>query len=182
MRYGTNQWHTLTPDINGSYANGTWAATAPMPDGTDTSSAGGGCNPCTYAPLYYYSGVLPDGRVVVVGGEYNSNGKTWTNIGFMYDPVANTWSSQLTVPYAAGCVGDAQGVILSDGRLILADSVCSRNIAVFNPATLTFTSLNPTDKRTATTRKAGTSCPTAPCSTIDSRHRQPVRDLRSGHQ
>src|SRR4026207_2068915 len=58
---GTNRWHRLRPNSNGSYGNGPWTATAPMPDGTDTSTAGGGCAPCTYAPLYFYSGVLPDG-------------------------------------------------------------------------------------------------------------------------
>jgi uncharacterized repeat protein (TIGR01451 family) len=167
--YGTNRWHTLTPDINGSYANGTWAATAPMPDGTDTSTLNGGCNPCTYAPLYYYSGVLPDGRVVVVGGEYNTNGATWTNIGFMYDPVANTWSAQLTVPFAAGCVGDAQGVILPDGRLILADSICSRNYAVFNPATLTFTSVATSNKQDSNNEENWNILPDGTVLTVDSR-------------
>src|SRR5438094_4864464 len=81
-RYNTNQWWRLIPDNLGSYADGTWSATAPMPDGTDTS---GSCAPCVYAPLYYASAVLPDGRVVVVGGEYNSNGLFWTNIGFLYN-------------------------------------------------------------------------------------------------
>ena len=49
-RYNTNQWWRLIPDNLGSYADGTWSATAPMPDGTDTS---GSCAPCVYAPLYY---------------------------------------------------------------------------------------------------------------------------------
>jgi uncharacterized repeat protein (TIGR01451 family) len=167
--YGTNQWHLLTPDINGSYANGTWSATAPMPDGSDTSTAGGGCNPCTYAPLYFYSGVLPDGRVVVVGGEYNTNGTTWTNIGFMYDPEIDTWSAQLTVPFAAGCVGDAQGIILEDGRLLLADSICSRNIAEFDPATLTFTALNPTGKADSNNEENWNILPDGTVLTVDSR-------------
>src|SRR5262245_43525426 len=56
--YGTGQWWRLTPDITGSYRNGTWSPLATMPAG--------------YAPLYYASAVLADGRVVVEGGEYNS--------------------------------------------------------------------------------------------------------------
>src|SRR5277367_1187592 len=39
-------WYTLTPDINGSYVNGTWAQVASTPSG--------------YAPLYFASAVLPD--------------------------------------------------------------------------------------------------------------------------
>ena len=89
--------------------------------------------------------MLADGRVVVVGGEFNSNGNTWTNIGFMFDPVANSWSSQLTVPFGAGSVGDTQTVILQDGTLLMAN-IGNTNIASFNPATLTFTALNPTLK------------------------------------
>ncbi len=57
--YNTNRWRRLTPDINGSYQNGTWSDIANMPNGVDTSF---GCNPCTYAPLYFANAVLADGR------------------------------------------------------------------------------------------------------------------------
>src|SRR6476660_6343033 len=50
-------WWRLTPDNTGSYINGTWSQLASMPAG--------------YGPLYYASAVLPDGRVIVEGGEYN---------------------------------------------------------------------------------------------------------------
>src|SRR5436309_5506401 len=49
-------WWRLTPDNAGSYLNGTWSQLASMPAG--------------YGPLYYGSDVLPDGRLVVEGGEY----------------------------------------------------------------------------------------------------------------
>jgi hypothetical protein len=140
-QYNTNQWWRLIPDIFGSYANGTWSATAPMPNGTDTS---GSCAPCVYAPLYYASAVLPDGRVVVVGGEYNSNRPVWTNIGFLYNPVTDTWSSQLVVPFPTGIVGDIQTVILENGTMLIAS--IGTNIAEFDPTTLTFTALNPINK------------------------------------
>src|SRR5438045_4190095 len=52
--FGTGQWSRLTPDITGSYVNGTWSQLASMPSG--------------YAPLFYASAVLPDGRVVIEGG------------------------------------------------------------------------------------------------------------------
>src|SRR5262245_9685322 len=97
--YGTKHWHRLVPDQNGSYKNGTWdpagKTIADMPDGTDPSVANppkvtGPCNPCEYGPTFYGSAVLSDGRVVVVAGEYNTNGTTWTNIGYMYDSPTNT--------------------------------------------------------------------------------------------
>ena len=62
-------WWKLTPDINGVYVNGTWTQIATLPNG--------------YAPDAYASAVLPDGRVIVEGGEYNGNNSTpvWTNQG-----------------------------------------------------------------------------------------------------
>ena len=52
-------WWRLTPDFYGSYINGTWKQIASLPSG--------------YAPLYFGSAVLPDGRVMMMGGEYNSS-------------------------------------------------------------------------------------------------------------
>ena len=70
--YNTNRWHRLKPDINGSYQNGSWDVpgftVADMPNGNDPTI---GCVNCPYQPLYFASAVLPDGRVVVIGGEYN---------------------------------------------------------------------------------------------------------------
>src|SRR6266853_2187598 len=56
--FGTGQWLRLTPDNTGNYINGTWSQIASMPAG--------------YAPTFYASAVLPDGRVVIEGGEYNN--------------------------------------------------------------------------------------------------------------
>src|SRR5262245_15623678 len=77
--YNSNQWHRLKPDAFGSYANGTWnnPPIAPMPNGNDPNF---GCVNCTYAPLYFASAVLPDGRVIVIGGEYVNLTPVWTNI------------------------------------------------------------------------------------------------------
>ena len=49
-------WYRLTPDVHGSYVNGTWTTLAPMND----------------SRRYFSSQVLPDGRVFVAGGEYGS--------------------------------------------------------------------------------------------------------------
>jgi hypothetical protein len=139
----TNRWRRLTPDINGSYQNGTWSSIANMPDGVDTAF---GCNPCTYAPLYFASAVLADGRLVVIGGEYVAGfGAVWTNIGFIYDPTTDSWSSQLTEVFGNGSIGDSSGIVLADGTFILSD-IDTGNIEALDPATLTFTALNPTGK------------------------------------
>ena len=70
--FGGTQWYKLTPDIHGSYANGTWSQIAPMND----------------TRLYFSSQVLMDGRVYVAGGEYGSgNGQGETD-----DPVTNVWT------------------------------------------------------------------------------------------
>ena len=53
---GTADWWKLTPASNGSYINGTWRQIPSMPTG--------------YAPLYFASAILPDGRMIVEGGEY----------------------------------------------------------------------------------------------------------------
>ena len=117
----TNQWYRLTPDVNGSYANGTWATLAPS----------------NRAPLYYASGVLRDGRVIVAGGEYDSGVLVMLLNVERYDPVADTWT---TLPNPPGWtrIGDAPGCVLPDGRFIVGQ-VGTRNTAIYDPATNTWT-------------------------------------------
>jgi hypothetical protein len=102
----TTDWYKLTPDNTGSYQNGTWTKTASMPAG--------------YTPLYFASQVLPDGRVIVNGGEYLNCNATWTNKGALFDPVANSWTN-VTPPSGWTQIGDAQSVVRSDGVYMLAD-------------------------------------------------------------
>ena len=56
--------------------------------------------PSTYAPLYFASQVLIDGRVLVEGGEYNFLNQDETNLGAIYDPVKNKWTTSILL--AAG--------------------------------------------------------------------------------
>ena len=88
MCQGNNSatWSKLTPDSSGSYLNGTWSQLASLPSG--------------YSPDDFASSVLADGRVVIVGGEYNFGSFTLTNLGAIYNPVANTWTS---LPPPTGC-------------------------------------------------------------------------------
>ena len=84
-----SRWMRLTPDINGSYINGTWATLAPM----------------STPRLWYSSQVLPDGRVWLAGGEYSGVGlpSNWSGTGEIYDPVANSWSPIATAPTQTNC-------------------------------------------------------------------------------
>ena len=117
------RWFKLTPDIKGSYVNGTWKQMA------STSS--------DYGPLWFGSVVLPDGRVAVEGGEYNlQGGGVWTNKGAIYDPVKNKWTT-VKPPAGWGTIGDAQAVILADGTYMQANC-CTPQAALFNPKTLTW--------------------------------------------
>jgi hypothetical protein len=117
----TNQWYRLAPDTTGSYANGAWTTLASS----------------VHAPLYYASGVLRDGRVIVAGGEYDSGAMVLLLNVERYDPVANTWT---TLPNPTGWVrmGDAPGCVLPDGRFMVGQ-VLTRNTAIYNPATNTWT-------------------------------------------
>jgi hypothetical protein len=132
----SGRWFKLTPDINGNYATGTWsrAATMPVIGGTQ------------YAPLYHSSAVLPDGRVIVMGGEYNGGTPVWTNLGAIYDPVANEWTAVAAppgwsyFPNGTGVIGDSESTVLADGTFM--QSACCLQPdgdALLNPATLEWT-------------------------------------------
>ena len=124
--YCTSNWHRLTPDNRGSYVNGTWSTLASMP--------------ANYGPLYFASGVLPDGRVLVEGGEYNFCQGAETAQGAIYDPVMNTWTN-VNPPMGWTEIGDAPSVILSDGTFMLGQSgyLPSNAAAFFNATNLTWT-------------------------------------------
>ena len=135
-------WYTLTPDNTGSYINGTWKQVATLPTG--------------YAPLFFGSAVLADGKVVVQGGEDNcpnsACGSVWQSLGAIYDPAANTWTSTVT-PTGRTNIGDAESVVLPDGTWLLAECCAvafgDSKFPVyysFDESTLSFTELaNSTD-------------------------------------
>jgi hypothetical protein len=124
-------WYRLTPNNVGSYVAGTWSQIASLPTG--------------YQPQYNASAVLPDGRVIIEGGEYNGgNTEVWTNLGAIYDPVANTWTS-VSPPAGSGWsqIGDAQSVVLPNGTFLLGGCCANPPVdALFNAATLGWSSTN----------------------------------------
>jgi hypothetical protein len=101
---GTNQWWKLTPAANGSYVDGTWSQIASMPS--------------DYAPLYFGSAILPDGRMIVEGGEYNGDNAVWTDQGEIYNPVTNTWKS-VAPPKGWTSIGDSASEVLDNGTFML---------------------------------------------------------------
>ncbi len=129
---GTNEWWALTPDSHGSYVNGTWSQIASMP--------------ADYTPLYFASAILPDGRMIVEGGEYIGENAVWSDQGAIYDPVSNTWTS-VAPPQGWTNMGDAESVVLPDGTFMLQQpcNTCLTNPnltvddALLNAKTLTWT-------------------------------------------
>jgi hypothetical protein len=124
----TGTWYKLTPDNTGNYQKGTWKKLGSMPSG--------------YAPLYFASQVLPDGRVIVNGGEYNNCSGVWTTLGALYDPLADKWTS-VNPPSGWSTIGDAQSVVRTDKIYQLANC-CTLDLALANISgnNVTWTVLN----------------------------------------
>jgi PASTA domain/Divergent InlB B-repeat domain len=121
------KWWLLTPDAHGGYARGTWTQPASLPAG--------------YTPLYAADAVLPDGRLILEGGEYNGGQLVETNKGAIYDPVANAWQA-IAAPKGAAAIGDAPSVVLADGSFMLGPAegmLPNAEEAILDPSTLTWT-------------------------------------------
>ena len=122
----TSVWWRLTPNAKGSYVDGTWSQIASLPNG--------------YAPTYFASAVLPDGRVIIEGGEYNGTSRTevWSNQGAIYNPLANTWTAVKPPTGSAWSrIGDASSTVLPNGKFML-NGCCSESAALLNENTLTW--------------------------------------------
>jgi hypothetical protein len=107
-------WWRLAPDDKGSYANGAWTKLASM-----TS---------TYGPLYFASALLPDGRVLVEGGEYNLGSQSETNQGAIYDPTKNTWTV-VNPPAGWANIGDSPAIVLPNGTFLLGNAFSTQTAA-----------------------------------------------------
>ena len=112
----TQHWHALTPDHHGSYVYGTWSPLADM----------------SFWRRYYASGMLKDGRIVLIGGEQSGDGGD-TNKGEIYDPVSDSWSP-IPSPPGWAQVGDATCCILPSGNLMIG-ALTTPLCAIFDPVT-----------------------------------------------
>ena len=144
-------WYKLTPDITGSYQNGTWSQIASLPSG--------------YVPDAFASDVLADGRLVIAGGEYNKGQFALTNLCAIYDPAANTWTP-LAAPKGWGFIGDSPSSVLADGRLLLGRKLDKR-IAALDPKTLTWTELSSKGKKDFNAEEGWTLMPNGTVLTYD---------------
>lgn len=127
-----SDWWKLTPDSSGSYVKGSWKQLASLPSG--------------YAPLYFASAVLADGRLVIEGGEYSNCGSdfTLTNQGAIYDPKTDKWT-MLKPPKGWKYTGEPPSVVLPDGRYLIANKLDKR-LAALDPKTLKWTAMSSTGK------------------------------------
>jgi hypothetical protein len=153
---GNNQsdWAKLTPDKKGSYLNGTWKQIASLPSG--------------YVPSDFASAVLADGRLVIIGGEYNSGQFALTNQGAIYDPKKDTWTS-LGHPKGWGYIGDSPSAVLPDGRFVVGRKLDHR-LAALDPKTLQWTELNDTGKSDFNAEEGWTLMPDGSILTFDVKH------------
>ncbi len=108
-----NIYARLTPDLTGSYANGSWSTIAPMHN----------------TRLYYSTQLLKDGRVYVAGGEYGTGGSS----GETYNPVTNVWTNNGAV---GAFVSDANSEILENGTVLQALVAGTlRQTKIYDPVT-----------------------------------------------
>jgi hypothetical protein len=152
----TSVWWRLTPNSTGSYIDGTWSEIASLPSG--------------YEPEYFASAILPDGRMIVEGGEYNgSKTPVWTNQGAIYNPITNAWTT-VAPPSGWTQIGDAQSDVLDNGTFILAN-INNGQDALLNPTNLTWTVIPGTGKNDENDEEGWTLEPSGQMLTLD------VRDL-----
>ncbi len=115
----SNAWHILTPDSTGSYVNGTWSSGGHLPPG--------------YAPWFFGSQVLMDGKTVVIeGGEYNGGRQVWTNKGAVGTISGSTitWAAN-SAPTGWTGLGDAESVLLPNGSY-MQSNCCTNQNALYN--------------------------------------------------
>ena len=124
----SGEWARLVPDENGSYVNGTWTGESGLPAG--------------YDPDIHSSAVLPDGRVLIEGGEFNYedfavvDGNEIT-LGAILDPTTGLWTP-VAPPAGWSTIGDGPSTILANGTYVQGNC-CTNQAALFDAKTLTWT-------------------------------------------
>jgi hypothetical protein len=112
----TKNWYKLTPTSSSDYVHGNWSTLSSM----------------SLERLYYASGVLPDGKVYILGGEYSGPSGAWNfaNTGEIYDPMTDSWSPMAQFPLNS--FGDDPSEILPNGN-ILTGFVGSGSTFIYDP-------------------------------------------------
>lgn len=152
--FGDSDWWKLTPDNTGSYVNGTWTKLPSLPSG--------------YSPDAFASAVLADGRLVIVGGEYNFGSFTLTNLGAIYDPAANTWTA-LAPPTKWSYIGDSPALVLPNGKFLVGNKL-TKQMAALDPKTLTWQGVPSAGKSDFDAEEGWTLLPNGTILTADVKH------------
>jgi hypothetical protein len=127
-------WYRLTPTTSGSYENGSWSTIASLiPNPAIPTTKGGPA----YGPKFFGSAVLRDGRVLVIGGEYNFGISADTAAATIYDPVTDVWTN-LGTPAGWTHIGDVPLCVMPDGRVLLG-FLNGTDTAFFDPVTASYT-------------------------------------------
>jgi len=139
-------WYALTPGTKGCYSlnsadcggAGLVASWSPLASIFSTIPA--------YGPIAFASAVLPDGNVIVEGGESNlaTANRIESNGGAYYNAAANTWTN-VNPPAGWANIGDAPATVLADGTFMLGNA-CGNNsgfgqTALFDEASKTWNSM-----------------------------------------
>jgi hypothetical protein len=116
-------WYLLTPNAQGSYVNGTWSKVP---------------NPMHLRRSYAATVILPDGEMMILGGEYSGPklAKNFSNETEIYDPVSRTWTVTAPVPDSSG-YGDEPAQVLPNGTVLTPDGN-NTHTYIYNPATNTW--------------------------------------------
>jgi hypothetical protein len=149
-------WWRFRPDKSGSYVNGQFYPAASLP--------------ADYIPYATSGGVLPDGRVFLIGGEYlelTANVLTFelTNKMAIYDPRADTWT-MVAPPFGWDFIGDSPWTLLSNGHLLLGQKL-TKKAAELNPKTLTWTEVSTFGKQDIHSEEGFTLLPDGSVLTVD---------------
>ncbi len=116
-------WNRLSPDVHGSYANGSWSA---LPQSLMNTQR-----------LYFGSAILPSGGLFLVGGEYSTPAYTQndSNLSETFDPLTDTWG--YNAPFPQGNFCDDPVEVLPNGN-VLAGYVFGPQTYIYNPGTNTW--------------------------------------------
>jgi hypothetical protein len=130
---GSAEWYKYVPDANGDYSDGTWSQVGSLQSG--------------YAPEAFASEVLADGRLLIIGGEYNFPGNydlQLVNLGAIYDPLTEKWTA-LNHPAGWQFIGDSPSSMLPNNDFIIGQKLTKED-ATWNPASAKWTKITHNDK------------------------------------
>jgi len=134
-------WYLLSPDNNGNYSPGPSAFNSKAP-----TSAGGTWtvrNPMSTARENFSSWVIPNGNVVVSGGEYESDtsgGDPYFNLSDIevYNPSTGQWTQSknsypgFSLDFDGGPIGNTPTMLLPTGQILFGD-LGSSSTYLYNP-------------------------------------------------